>query len=122
MTLLDLRVESQNGVVVARLDGEIDMSNAARLGASLSGRVTRDAFGLAVNLTAVRYLDSAGVRAVFELREQLTNRGQDIRLVVRPGSAVAKTLELVDASKTIGIVETTDAAVEALTAQAERAG
>jgi anti-sigma B factor antagonist len=117
MTMLDLSVESQNGVVIAILDGEIDMSNAARLGASLADRVTNDAFGLALNLTAVRYLDSAGIRALYKLRERLTNRGQDLRLVVQPDSVVSKTLELVDAPKVIGIVDTTDAAVEALTAQ-----
>jgi anti-anti-sigma factor len=119
MTLLDLSVESQDGVVVARLDGEIDMSNAARLGASLADRVTNEALGLAINMADVRYLDSAGIRAVYKLRERLMDRGQELLLVVRPDSVIAKTLQMVNVPSAIGVVETTDAAVDELRARAE---
>jgi anti-anti-sigma factor len=122
MTLAEVRVEAHGRVVVAYLDGEIDMSNADALGASLTNRMTNDALGLAIDLTAVRYLDSFGIQVVYELSERLRKRGQELRLVVKTGSTIARTLDLVDASSRIGVVETTEAAVAAIASLAPETG
>jgi anti-anti-sigma factor len=114
MRLADVRVEQRNRVVVASVEGEIDLSNADELGTSLATQMTNDALGLAIDLSGVRYMDSAGIQVVYELRERLRNRGQKLRLVVPADCLVARTLELVNASETLGIVDTADAAVAAL--------
>jgi anti-anti-sigma factor len=50
---------------------------------------------LTVDMTEVSYLASAGVRALFQLRDQLTAQYQDLSLIAVPGSSVAFVLELV---------------------------
>lgn len=50
---------------------------------------------LIADLTSVTRLASAGVGALFEIREQLTAQHQDLTLIAEPGSDVASVLELV---------------------------
>jgi anti-anti-sigma factor len=107
----DVRFETIGGVVVARLEGEIDMSNAGELGAAITARVTPDASAVVLDLGAVDYLDSAGIHVVFELRERLAHRGQKIRLVVPPGSPIATTLDYADVPRALGAAETVKAAI-----------
>jgi anti-sigma B factor antagonist len=114
MTLAELKIDSSDGALVARIKGEVDLSNSTRLRASLLDQMTNDALGLVIDLTEVRYLDSAGIQVVYELSERLRRRGQKLRLVVRPDSLIARTLQIVDAGRSIGIADTTDAALAAM--------
>ena len=100
--LADVHFETIDRVVVARLEGEIDMSNASELGTAITARVPSDALAVVLDLGAVDYLDSAGIHVVFDLRERLTRRGQEIRLVVAPDSPIAATLRYADVPGTIG--------------------
>jgi anti-anti-sigma factor len=107
----DVRFETIGRIVVARLEGEIDMSNASEVGAAITGRVTSDAVAVVLDLGAVEYLDSAGIHIVFELRERLSRRGQELRLVVPSGSPVAPALHYADVPRTVGAAETVNAAI-----------
>lgn len=49
---------------------------------------------LVVNLDAAEFVDSAGVRALLALAGELETAGKELRLVVRPGSRVERTLSL----------------------------
>jgi anti-sigma B factor antagonist len=122
MELADLQIESRDGVVFARLEGEIDMSNANRLGNFLTSHVTNDALGLVLDMTGVRYLDSAGIQVVYELSERMKRRGQALRVVVPPNSLIAKTLDLVNASDAIGVVESAHDALAAICSGERGAG
>jgi anti-sigma B factor antagonist len=113
--LADVRFETIDDVVVARLQGEIDMSNADDLGTAITARVSSDAIGLVLDLAAVEYLDSAGIHVMFELRERLTRRGQEIRLVVGPESPVATALGYADVPGTLGEADTVQDAIADLT-------
>jgi anti-anti-sigma factor len=110
----DVRFETIGRVVVARLEGEIDMSNAHELGAAITGRVSSEAQALVLDLAAVEYLDSAGIHVVYELRERLKRRGQEIRLVVAPDSPVATALHYADVPRTFAATETVQAAIAEL--------
>ena len=55
--LADLTVEGQDGAVVARITGEIDLSNAATLERAMLDAVPNTAIGMVVDLTGVSYLD-----------------------------------------------------------------
>jgi anti-anti-sigma factor len=58
------RPDASSGSLVLSVAGEIDMSNAAEFAAALSSaREAADSFVL--DLTAVEYLDSAGLAALF---------------------------------------------------------
>jgi anti-sigma B factor antagonist len=107
----DVRFETIGRVVVARLVGEIDMSNAGEVGAAITSRVTSDAVAVVLDLSAVEYLDSAGIHVVFELRARLSRRGQELRLVVPSGSPVATALHYAAVPRTVGAAETVKAAI-----------
>ena len=114
MALADLNVEVVGQVVVADLDGEIDMSNARALGEALSRQVNNEALGLVVDLTDISYVDSAAVRIIYGLHERLEMRGQQIRLVVAPASPIADALRIAGVPAAVGTDETRDAALHAL--------
>ena len=112
--LADVRFEAADGVVIARVEGEIDMSNAGELGTAITGRVPADAVAVVLDLGGVDYLDSAGIHVVYQLRERLSQRGQAVRLVVAPDSPVAAALEYAGASRALGAAETVQDAIAGL--------
>jgi anti-anti-sigma factor len=114
MPLADVRFEPRDDVVVARMQGEIDMSNADELGGALGSQVSRDVRALVLDLREIAYLDSAGVRLIYSLRQRLDHRGQQLRIVVTPGGPIADTLRIADVPRTVGALETVDAAVDSL--------
>jgi anti-anti-sigma factor len=114
MQLADLHVESVGQVVVAHLHGEIDMSNARELGEAISRPVSNEALGLVLDLTDITYVDSAAIQVIYDLRERLQARGQQIRLVVAPDSPIAEALRIADVLTAVGTDATREAALHAL--------
>ena len=109
--LADLRFERAGSVVVARLTGDVDMSNAGDVGAALDRVLTNDKLALVVDLTDVDYFDSAGIHLIFDLRERLRVRGLALRLVVPEGSSARATLHLAGVLRTIEVDQTLDEAL-----------
>ena len=112
--LADLRFEARDdGVVVARLSGDIDMSNADDVATALGRSISNDKLALVLDLSAVDYFDSAGIHLVYDLRERLRMRGLALRLVVPPGSTARGSLELAGVLHTIDVDETLEEALRA---------
>jgi len=109
---------SGEDVVVARLTGEIDLSNAHEVGETLAGAVPNTALGLVIDLTATAYLDSSGVHLLFELAERLQRRQQQLRVVVPEGGAIRRVLRIVELEATVPILSDVDKAVEQIRAAA----
>lgn len=78
---------------LVRLSGEIDLANAPEIGRAIVARMS-DAGKVLVDLTAVSFLDSAGVRLLDTLVGNLDDQGTAIRLVVGEGGAARMTLQL----------------------------
>jgi anti-anti-sigma factor len=93
-------VDRGGAAPVAALDGEIDASNVAEVGAELRAVVDNRANGLVVDLTPTGYLDSAGINLLFALGDELRTRQQTLRLVVAPGSAIARMLAITSLDRT----------------------
>jgi anti-anti-sigma factor len=109
--LADIAFETVEGVVVARLEGEVDMSNAAELGAAITARIPSEARGLILDLDAVGYVDSAGIHVLFELRERLARRGQEVRLALAADAPVATALEYAGVRRTLRAAPTVREAI-----------
>jgi anti-anti-sigma factor len=92
--LAELSIETRGPVVVARLRGEVDMSNAGQLRDELNMATRNDALGLVLDLSEVEYLDSAGIHLIHRLRDSLHTHGQQLRLVIPADSLVNDTLRL----------------------------
>ena len=56
--------------------------------------VTNRARGLVLDLSAVTFLDSTGLRLVFRLARRLRDRQQSLRLVVPEGARISRVLSL----------------------------
>jgi anti-anti-sigma factor len=109
---------SGEDVVVARLTGEIDLSNAGDVGEALSTAVPNTALGLVIDLTATAYLDSSGVHLLFDLAERLQRRQQQLRVVVPEGAPVRRVLRIVELDDTVPVTPTVEEAVAAIRAAA----
>jgi anti-sigma B factor antagonist len=94
--LADIEVERRDSAVVARLSGEVDMTNASFVRDELLGAVPNDVLTLVVDLGGCRYLDSAAIEVVFDLSRRLGRRRQELRLVVPESSPLGRVLTLTD--------------------------
>jgi anti-sigma B factor antagonist len=95
-TVAEIAAERRDSSVVAQLNGEVDMTNAAFVREELLGAVPNDVIALVVDLSGCRYLDSAGIEVLFDLSRRLARRRQELRLVVPEGSPLGRVLALTD--------------------------
>jgi len=111
VTSAEVAIERRGGTIVARLSGEVDMTNATRVREELLVSVPNDALALVIDLDGCRYLDSAAIEVVFDLARRLGRRRQGLRLVVPPTSPLRRVLTLTEVDSVAPIHETLDAAL-----------
>jgi anti-anti-sigma factor len=116
--LADVKFEEHGGSPVARIRGEIDMSNAGELSIALQNAVVQTSAGLVVDFSETEYLDSAGLHFIFELGKRLRDRGQRLYLVVPAGSPVGAVLDIVNVESLALRCQTLEDAVERLSEHA----
>jgi anti-anti-sigma factor len=114
LRLAEVRFDSHERAVVAYINGEVDLSNAAELGTALLDAVRNEVAGLVLELSGVDHLDSAGIQLIYRLREDLRARGQALGLVIPPGSAAHDALRLAGVSAHVRLVDTVDEAIAEL--------
>ncbi len=85
-------VSSRGGFTVASVEGEIDISNSIELETELSHAVPNDARGLVLDLSGVTFIDSSGIRTLFDLAARLAGHQQLLHLVLPDESPVRRTL------------------------------
>ena len=106
----NVTIGAEDGVVIASLSGEIDLSNATEITSALLGGVPNEALGLVIDLSEVSYLDSAGVRMLAELDHRLGWRAQVLRVVAPEASRSRRVLEIAGLERVLSIDITLDAA------------
>lgn len=106
-------------VVIAALEGELDISNVAEIGGEIRGAVGNDHAGLCLDLSEVRYVDSAGVRMVFELISQLETCRQGLALVVPDEAPVRRLIDVTNLASTVPVCPSVDECVAALDGSVE---
>ena len=116
--LADVQFEEHAGNPIARIRGEIDMSNVGELSLTLQNAVVQSSVGLVIDFSQTEYLDSAGLHFIFDLGKRLRDRGQRLYLVVPPESPVASVLDIVRVESLALRCETLDQAVEMMVARA----
>jgi len=100
----------EDGVVVAGISGEIDLSNATEITDALLGGVPNEALGLVIDLSNVSYLDSAGVRMLAELDHRLGWRAQALRVVAPETSRSRRVLVIAGLERVLSLETSVDAA------------
>lgn len=91
--LARVTLEDHEGIAVATVSGEVDMSSVDRVGAVVTA-LSNLALGLVVDLGAVAYIDSSGISLLHDLAMRLRRRSQRLIVVCPPGSPPRRMLEL----------------------------
>ena len=112
--LASVEIDRLEGVVLARVSGELDASNATRVQERLLEGLGNEGAGLVVDLTETAYVDSAGIRILFDIGERLSVRGMQLRLVAAPDSFTADVLDSVRIADRFPVEETAASAAAAL--------
>ena len=107
-----VQIRTEGDVVIAALQGEIDLANAKMVAGEIGNAVPNDAAGVVLDLADVTYLDSSGVHLVFELNERLRSRQQRLTIALPEGARIGRVLELVNVGSIVPIEPTVDSALE----------
>lgn len=94
MTLAKVEARTQDDRVCIALSGEIDLDNAASVQEEINAVVTNEVAAVVVDLTNLSYMDSAGLRVLFQLAERLRVLQMELDLLVPPQSPVRRVIEL----------------------------
>ena len=111
--LVRVAMERHGEAVLARLSGEIDLSNAGAVEDQVTGAL-HGATAVAVDLSGLSYLDSAGLAVLSRLAGRLSGLAGALRLVVPPDAMVGRTLSVSGLASAIPVDETVEAALAAL--------
>jgi anti-anti-sigma factor len=103
--------ERIDDVVVGALSGEVDLSNAIELERAIAEAVPNSARGLVLDLSALSYIDSSGVRLVLSLAGSLKWRGQELVVVAPEGSPCRRVLTLAGVEGSVALEATGEAAL-----------
>jgi anti-anti-sigma factor len=93
--LSTVQIQNQDGVVIATLPAEIDLSNIGDVRAQLlAGLQSPASTALIIDFSSSTYLDSKGIQLLMELEQFMDRSRQPFRLVVAPESPMARLLEI----------------------------
>ena len=87
-------IDEHGPVLVGHVQGEVDLSNVDEIRSVLVAAVTHEIECMILDLTSTTYLDSTGVRLLFDLAERLQGRRQQLRLVVNDEALVRRVVVL----------------------------
>ena len=110
--LADLAIEPRDDAIVARIAGEVDLSNAPSLERAMLDAVGNSVAGIVVDLSRVSYLDSAGIRMLGEMAERLRWREQRLAVVAPEGSRVRGVLVMAGAEDVLAFTDSFDSALQ----------
>ena len=87
-------ISEQDGVTVARLHGDIDLVGVPVIMGLLRERSRDSAVGLAVDLSEVRYLDSAAMHMLFQVAQELSVARKGMAVALPPDSPITTLLRI----------------------------
>jgi anti-anti-sigma factor len=89
----------------------VDLSNVPSVRQRLLAAIPNTAKTVVLDLSDTDYLDSSGIRLIFELAERMRTRGQRLELVVPDGSFIRRVLVLTEVQQVVPIATSVDAAL-----------
>ncbi len=114
--LAAVRVILKGDVVIAALEGEVDLSNAHDIREDILASIPNTAAGLILDLTKTVYLDSQGIQVLLDVTELLGVRQQRIRLIVPKAALIRQVLSLTALASVLSLDPTMEDALANLQA------
>jgi anti-anti-sigma factor len=115
--LARIEIDRAPRAVVARVSGEIDISNVGMVKRKLTDAVTSASPGLVVDISGTTYLDSSGVYLLFELARALEGRQQQMCVVAPPTTPSTRVLLITGFDNIVPLTSTVEAAIEKVDAE-----
>lgn len=112
--LAELELGEPADVRVARLIGELDLSNAVDIAGALAAAADEATLGLVIDMSGLTHIDSAGVRLLFDLRRRLSVRRQSLALAVPADARIRDVLEMAAIYETVPVTATVEEATAAV--------
>jgi anti-sigma B factor antagonist len=112
-----VRIERSDGVPVARVSTDIDAANAATVQEQLAEALGPDTLSLIVDLSEIRYLDSAGLDMLLRLSDRLDHRRAKLMLVIPETSQLNRLAAVVGLPQAMPVHPTLLAARQAAAAR-----
>ena len=110
-TTAHIAIERLDDWIVARVGGELDMSNCSYVRDELTRSIPANCEGLVVDLGETLYLDSAAIELLFELARRLGRHRQELRIAMPGDSPLRRVLELTDVRAVAPVHPTVQGAV-----------
>jgi anti-anti-sigma factor len=114
MTEIQVEFARREKILVARLSGELDFSNTKDTEAQIRESMTNDMIGLAVDLSVIRYIDSGGVKMLFDLVQNVEACRQGIGIILGSESPVRRLVEVTNLDDVATVFASTDECVAQL--------
>lgn len=106
--------QQEDGVAVARLHGDIDVANVPVITTTLREEARAAGRGLVIDLSGVRYLDSAGMQLLFQLAQDLTVARKGLLVALPEDAPISRLLKITNFHESAGIHPTVADCVAAL--------
>lgn len=100
---------SKRSPAVVRLSGDLDVFLKGKLGQEL--QVAEDSGVLVIDLSAVTFIDSAGLSVLIDAHKRAARIGGDVRLVVQQTQQVYRILQITGLTRMFKIFATEAAAL-----------
>lgn len=109
---ITISVEHRDAIAVLAVGGDIDLSTAPALEAAVADVLAEEPAGLIVQLSAVDFMGSVGLRILVATQQQFG--AADRFAVVADGPATSRPIQLTGLDETLSLYPTLDEAVTAL--------
>jgi anti-anti-sigma factor len=114
MKIANLTTEASPTGPIVHVTGEIDLSNSEALRANILELVPDDGDGMVLDLTHTNYIDSSGVRLLFDIAARVQSRHQRLVIVVSEEALIRRVVVLTKLDDVVPLVATVDEGVAAL--------
>lgn len=89
-----IEIQDQDGIIIATLPPEIDLSNVRDVRAQLFDSFPSSKVALIIDLSRTKYLDSKGIQLLMEVEQHAQMSQRPLRLAVAPSHPVTRLLEI----------------------------
>jgi anti-anti-sigma factor len=106
-----LEVRRSGRTMIAGIEGEIDLSNTSKIRHRLASSLTNEDQAIVLDLSRLSYIDSAGLRLVFDLAARLREHRQQLHIVAPSDSQPWRVIQIMGL-ETAGTIHSTLAEAE----------
>lgn len=94
MTKATVLVHPDHARVLIEVSGEVDLDNAATVEEQLAAAIPNHMTSVTLDVSAIEFIDSVGLRILFALAARLEVLQIDLRVIAGVGTLVRRVLEL----------------------------